>query len=227
MDENSNGIRDFDDVNNNGVYESGIDMWTENRRTEDKGNLTVGDAVVYGVDIQSTLLITERDKLDISVSYLKQYFTDLIFDYYDITNWLGLPDIDYSDKEMPSAPNWVANVNYSHNFSLPNGGTLTPRLEARYSSEYFLNFKAWDVGFGEDQVTGELVAYQIDTSGIRDQEAYYIADFSMTYASPDGNWTLSAYVKNMADYAVKRFMFFGNINIGPPRTYGAVLSVRF
>jgi iron complex outermembrane receptor protein len=226
VDANNNGIRDYDDANGNGQWDEG-EEWLENDQVEDLGNLTTGDARIYGVDIQTTTLITDRDKLDLSISYIKKEFTDLLFDYYDITNDMGLEDLDYSGKEMPNAPNWTVNANYSHIFSLPNGGTITPRFEGRYSSKYVLNFQAYEVGLSEDQETGQRTAFINDTSDVRWQEAYYIADVSIGYNHSDGNWTLTGYVKNIGDYAVKRGMMMGSFQIGPPRTYGAVLSMRF
>jgi hypothetical protein len=55
----------------------------------------------------------------------------------------------------------------------------------------------------------------------------------MVYSSPDGKWTLSGYVKNLKNYAEKKSYFSmgmgggGSMMIGEPRTYGAVLSVRY
>jgi iron complex outermembrane receptor protein len=226
VDANNNGMRDFDDANDNGQWDIG-ELWIENDQVEDLGNLTVGDARIYGIDIQTTMLITDKDKLDLSISYIKKEFTSLVFDYYDITNWMGMPDINYEGKEMPNAPNWTVNANYSHIFSLPNGGTVTPRFEARYSSKYVMNFNAYETGISEDEETGQRTYSIYDTSDVRWQEAYYIADFSIGYAHSDGKWSLTAYVKNLDDYAVKRGMMMGSFQIGPPRTYGAVLSVRY
>jgi iron complex outermembrane receptor protein len=209
------------DENNNGIRDEG-----EDTETEDTGNLAQGDARVYGFDLQTTTIITHKDKLDISISYIKKEFTDLVFDFFDITNSFGLEDIDYSGKEMPNAPNWTINLNYSHAFSLPNGGTLTPHLEWRYTSDYVLNFQAYEVQL-YDNADGSKGWSITDTSGVRDQEAYYMTDLSLVYANPDSKWTLTAYVKNLEDYAVKRGLFMGNLQIGPPRTYGATLSVRF
>jgi hypothetical protein len=54
---------------------------------------------------------------------------------------------------------------------------------------------------------------------------------NMAYNAPSGKWTLSAYVNNIENYAEKRtYMNAGGqgmLDIGDPRTYGAVLSVKF
>jgi len=54
---------------------------------------------------------------------------------------------------------------------------------------------------------------------------------NMVYSAPSGNWSLSAYVNNIENYAEKRqYMNVGGqgrMSIGDPRTYGATLSVKF
>jgi hypothetical protein len=56
-------------------------------------------------------------------------------------------------------------------------------------------------------------------------------DVNLVYNSPEGNMSLSAYVKNIGNYAEKRSLLnmAGTrlLSIGNPRTYGAVLSVKF
>jgi outer membrane receptor protein involved in Fe transport len=43
----------------------------------------------------------------------------------------------------------------------------------------------------------------MDFRGYRDQEAYHLSNLALTYAHPDGKWTLAGYVKNLENYAVK------------------------
>jgi iron complex outermembrane receptor protein len=118
------------DTNGNGQWD-----WETEQDTEEVVNIQTGDAVVYGFDLQTTTILTDRDKLNLNVTYVKKYFTDLYFDFPDIVNWFGIDDLDYSDRDMPQAPNWNVTANYTHNFILPNGGSLTAGLEARYTSK--------------------------------------------------------------------------------------------
>jgi hypothetical protein len=53
-------------------------------------------------------------------------------------------------------------------------------------------------------------------------------NINLVYTDPTGKLTLSGYVNNMGNYAVKRFLDQGNnLNIGNPRTFGGVFTVKF
>jgi len=63
------------------------------------------------------------------------------------------------------------------------------------------------------------------------QEGYYMVNGSLTFSHVSGVWNLNVYVKNATNYAVKTFMNENGNNytlgLSDPRTYGAVLSVKF
>jgi hypothetical protein len=63
------------------------------------------------------------------------------------------------------------------------------------------------------------------------QEDYHLENVNISYTNAEGKWTLSAYVNNIFEYAEKRMYMAGpmagSIWIGNPRTYGAVLSIRY
>ena len=213
------------DLNNDGDYaDTGlVDPDTGQIRNEtlsqpDEHAKQVGDVDVVGLDLQASMIITSRDMLDISVSYLKTEFSKLFFDFYDQTNELGIPDQDYAGQELTFSPEWTININYSHNFFLANGGTVTARCESRYQTSYINYFQDREVELDADY--NPIVTFIDD---IRTQEPYHLSNFSLVYAHPDGKWTISGYVNNIENYAVKKSRY----NIGPPRTYGAVLTVRY
>jgi iron complex outermembrane receptor protein len=195
--------------------------------TEEQVNIETGDAVVYGLDVQTSAILSDKDRLSLNISYVKKYFTDLVFDFPDVVNNLGIDDLDYEDEDMPQAPNWKVNANYTHNFILPNGGSLTAGVEASYTSKYVLNWMAKSLSTELDDY-GNYTATVEDTSDVRWQEAYILADLSLVYSDPEGKWSVTGYVKNVTDYAVKQFLDgMGNLMIGDPMTYGATLSMRF
>lgn len=215
------------DYNDSGLEYEGV-VRDETIFCNDDNGKSVGDAKIYGFDIMAEWLVTNKDRLNLSIAYTETEFTRLYFDFSDITNVQGSPDLDYAGKEKPQAPNWVVSAGYSHCFDLPSGGTITPKIDARYRSEYIMTWKEEQLSM--DQTTYEPIVY--DLTKTRFQEAYTIFNFSTTYAHPDGKWSLSAYVKNITNYADKRNWFVmnggeGTMIIGEPRTYGAVLSVRF
>ena len=225
---------DYKDLDGDGDYdgEGLYDPETETYRNEiitvgDPASIQSGDAREYGLDLATSAIITDNDKVNISVSYMNNKFSHLFFDYLDITNEQGIPDQDYEGKSKTFSPRWTIAATYDHNFALPNGGTVTARIEGKFKTKYDLNWcdrtLAMDANTQSPTVTS-LVGYKT-------QEAFYKADLSAIYTHSDGKWTLTGYVKNLTDYAEKlSYIAMGpmtNMMIGSPRTYGGVLSVKF
>lgn len=214
-------------VDNNGVTQYGIDLngngeLNNEDNPGDRGQSSLADSNRanwgnyrnIGLDIQMSWMISTKDRLDISYSYMQNEWTELIY-YYEY-DWI-YPMVDYSGKSNVNSPEHNITLTYNHYFPLWNGGTLTSRVETRYQSEYFVSFKEYD-------------------SPYRDQEAHHITNLSLIYASPSGHWTLTGWVKNLENYAVKQGLFSTGesatgmnyeMMVGNPRTYGAVLSVSF
>jgi len=183
-----------------------------------------GDMNVYGLDLQTSTIITDSDKLDISISYSHSEWTRLLFNFPQEANDLGLGDLNYKGKGKPFDPHLTMNASYNHNFNLANGGTLTSRLDVRYQSSTFMSWAAEEITFSDD---GWYTPQVTSLAGYRTQEAYYIGNISGIYADPTGKWTFTGYVKNFTNYAVKQSGGTQQMMIGAPRTYGAVLTVRY
>ena len=188
---------------------------------DDSGAAGQGDGRMIGLDIQTSAIITEKDRLDLSISYIESEWTNLFFDFdynqtleYDEETdsliWVDVPDQSYNGKPMTLTPPWTVNLIYSHNFDLANGGVISARFESRYQSEYRLTWKEAEYPYNN-------------------QEAHHLENASMTYTDPNGKWTLTGYIRNIFEYAEKRAYRSdqGFLSIGAPRTYGAVISVRY
>jgi len=218
-------VNTIDDYDGDGQVDYGVE--TEQRH--DLGQLTTGDATVKGFDLQTTTIITANDKLDLSISYVTKKFADIIFDYTDLTNNLGLADMSYNGLEMTNAPHWTINLNYSHSILLPGGGVITPRLEYRFQSSYLMTWQREYISLAQ-YPDGTYYYYREPRGNIILQEAHRLGDLSLLYAHANGAWTANFYVKNLENYALKRSLIGqggGELRLGPPRTYGAVLTVRF
>jgi len=190
---------------------------------EDSGR-QIGNMEVYGLDLQTSTIITNNDKLDLSVSYSHSEWTKLYFDFPQTANDWGIEDLDYVGKGKPFDPHLTMNASYNHNFNLANGGTLTGRLDVRYQSSTFMSWAEEEVSYSDD---GYYTPQVVSLSGYRTQEAYYLGNISGIYADPTGKWTFTGYVKNFTNYAVKQSGGTQQMMIGAPRTYGAVLTVRY
>ena len=186
---------------------------------QDPGANVSGDMAMFGYDLQADMILSTQDRLNISISYEHAEFAYLYFDFESPL----LEDIEYTGKELTFTPDWTINAAYSHNFELANGGVLTARIDSRFQSSFRI---LWNDEYCESAGPGQPIYYYSYT-GHNEQEAYHISNLSMTYIHPDGKWTLGGYIKNLENYAVKRSLIQGTLNIGPPRTYGAVLTVKY
>jgi iron complex outermembrane recepter protein len=182
----------------------------------------VGAGHMMGLDISASALITSHDQVNLSLSYIKSEWTDLVFHWQYPTQDLLIngvfykdaphPDMDYSGKPMTNTPPWTINLSYNHNFDLWNGGVLKVGASVKYQTAYQLSWqdswRPWNY-----------------------QESHHMENANMAYNDPSGKWNLSVYVNNIENYAEKRtYMNAGGqgmLDIGDPRTYGVVLSVKF
>lgn len=203
------------------IYDSNGDLIEDTDETEDdSGSSGQGDGRMYGMDVAVSALITSNDRVDLSVSYEKSEWTDLVFVYDHTWEYAVVDDqlvkvdiepINYNGKTMNFTPDWSITAGYTHDFLLPNGGALKAALNVSYKSGYRLTWKDAEYPYNY-------------------QEAHHLEDISLVYSSPSGKWSLSGYVKNLADYAVKtmyRSDRGGFMSVGSPRTYGGVFTIRF
>jgi iron complex outermembrane recepter protein len=204
----------------------------------DSNAKAVGDYKQYGLDLDTSTIISDKDKLDLSISLTHGEYTHLFFDYIDETNnpivpgVAGTSDLSYNGKPNTNSPAVTLTGSYNHNFNLWNGSILTARIDGRYKSSYILTFSDQYTSY---DTSGAIPTFKIlNLRKIRKQEAYYTADLTAIYADQSGKWTLTGYVKNLTNYAVKTSWTYGgpgggygNMMIGPPRTYGGLVSIKF
>jgi iron complex outermembrane recepter protein len=208
------------DLNHNNVEDSSAPGATTSEIYEEPYSNGVGNGRMIGVDMSSTMLITQNDQVNLSVSYLNSKWTNLkMIYYYDWTLKLvgGVATevykkgADYTGKPMMSSPPWTVNLSYDHSFNLSNGGVLRTTVSAKIRSDFRLSWADEDYPYNF-------------------QEGYHMEDFQAVYNSPEGHWSLSGFVKNIENYAEKRMYMSGMspiLTIGDPRTFGGVLSVKF
>jgi iron complex outermembrane recepter protein len=168
-----------------------------------------------GLDLSADLVVTSMDRVNLGISYLNAKWKELkmVF-YWQSANgghyWDSDGD-DYSGWKNTYSSTWTITGGYEHNFILGTFGALVPRIDFQYKSSYILDFMP--------------VNYPVNY-----QEPYYLVNGSATYSHASGIWSLNAYVKNATNYAAKNYLASGmnySMGITDPRTYGAVLSVKF
>jgi iron complex outermembrane receptor protein len=194
------------DADKNGEYG---DIY--NFQINDPNSQGTGTFTSKGIDLQTTWVPTGSDRVNLSISYLDAQWETLSFHYYWSMYW---PDENYEGLTPTNSPKWSVTGNYEHVFMLGGFGTLTPRIDLYYKSEYSMIWNPADK----------------DPLGYGVQEAYTTFDLSAALDHSSGRWSLNAYCKNVTNYAVKKSymgMMSYTMMIGDPRTYGASLSVRF
>jgi iron complex outermembrane recepter protein len=208
-DTTTNKYVDLTGVNSSGYYSGGL---------TDPRPAGLAKFRTIGVDFDTQWVITSKDRLNFSVSYLNATWQDLVmnfgYKYRDpstgtLTKFWATDGMDYSGYTNTFSPKWTITSSYEHNFELGSYGLLTPHIDVNYKSSYFLDYQ------------NQTITYQ---------EAYYLLNGSVTFNPSSSGWSLNVYVKNATDYCVKNFfvnMGTASLGVGNPRTYGAVFSVKF
>jgi iron complex outermembrane recepter protein len=162
------------------------------------------------------LLLTAKDKFNLGVSLLSAKWSDLTVQFYwkkkDGSKFWSLDGSDFSGRQNTNAPKLSLNAGYEHTFEIGSYGTLIPHADVQNKSSYVMDYAPIN-----------------DT--VDNQEAYYLVNGNITYTDPSGKSSFNAYVKNATNYAAKNFWMnisgTATIGINDPRTYGAVISVKF
>jgi outer membrane receptor protein involved in Fe transport len=203
IDSNEDGVIDYSEGT-----EDEIGVFTANEPTAQG----FGAFQSLGLDLQTSWIITSKDRLNFSISYLNSEWIDLHFDF----TWdMIFPDEDYYGITPVNSPELSATASYQHTFTLGEYGTLTPMIDMQYKSDYTM---LWDVMNEEEARNGY-------------QEPYVLWDASASFYHYSGKWSLNAYIKNITNYAVKRSYhgMVGNreLRLGDPRTYALSFSIKF
>jgi iron complex outermembrane recepter protein len=115
-------------------------------------------------------------------------------------------------SELPQAPAW--SVNAVARYEWPAfGGHLSAEVDGKWNKEQYL----------------ELVNAPVDL-----EPSYTVANARFGYASGDGRWDVSGYVRNLSDkhYRIYNLDLSGFLGInqsvyGPPRLYGATFTYHW
>jgi iron complex outermembrane receptor protein len=189
-------------------------------------------ASIKGLEAEFAWRPTVNDTLSGFASYLNAEFDEFLtidttyFNQGDLGN-----TVDLAGRPLRHAPDFSFTGIYEHQFNMPSGGALVPRISLHYETDSIIT--------AFNDVYPDL--YQ----GAGAQDAYTQTDLSLRYDAPKGNWTVEAFVLNLEDEEVKTDIYnvgassdgtptSGPSNLGtwmgfynPPRTYGLRLHVNF
>lgn len=188
-----------------------------NTGTEYEENMTLirnaGDTFMYGAEVETTWLITAKDRLTVGISSMKGEYNDLVIES-DSPAWLPVQthtSYDISGAEKANMPRFHLNLNYQHTWDFGEYGTLATTFDGYYKTKYYNSM--------ENYVPGALVP------------AHHISNFYLNWASPKGKWAVNGYIKNIEKKAIAlRAMSrggTGQVSLNEPRTFGLSLTVRY
>ena len=123
------------------------------------------------------------------------------------------------------SPEFTIHASYEHRFDLGTLGSLVPQIDVQYKTDYILSFDR-----AGDEVVFGGVHPQYYNYPWNYQEAHYMLNGSLLFNHASDIWSLRTYVKNATNYAAKNAYgghFDIKLGLSDPRTYGAVLSVKF
>ena len=172
------------------------------------GQLTTNaaGAAIYGTEIEAQWDITNKDRVSGFFNFLHATYTNYT-NAIDQQTGIVYPSLD--GNYLPYAPKFSGRLQYSHDFSLPNGGTLTPMVQFYVQSQTFLR----EFNFPIDYVA-----------------SYTKTGVNLTYLDPTGSWQASVYADNLENNAVRSM---GLTAVGeylsdymPPRTWGVRISYQ-
>lgn len=163
----------------------------------------------YGIEAELTWLPIDPLEFDVSAAWTHARYGQYVGP--DPARPL-LPTVNFSGNTLDNAPDYQATVGAQYTWQVESG-TLAARGEAEYTSKFYFS------PGNEEELS---------------QGAYVKGNFYLTY-SPDLDWTLSAYLKNVANVTTKTSalvattLVFNPIvgSLAPPRLFGLEIDRKF
>jgi iron complex outermembrane receptor protein len=134
--------------------------------------VNVGAADIKGAEAEIVLRPVAAFQIDASGSYLNFNFTSI--------NQAAatIPGVNL-ETQYPYVPTRMATLGSQYTWTMPNGSSLTPRVDAQYQSGFFTELSNNPFG----RVGGRT-----------------LADLRLTWKSPKGDWQTTAAVTNLSNH---------------------------
>jgi iron complex outermembrane receptor protein len=131
-----------------------------------------GKASIDGLELEFQFVPNEQFILEGGFSYLDDTIEQ-------VTQVPGADATITPDNSLPFTPEWQANLGLGYRFTLGNGWSLTPRLDASYTDEQFFDA-------GNTVITAQ-------------QDPVTVTNFSLVLNDADDRWSAGFYVENLTD----------------------------
>lgn len=181
-------------------------------------------AYTWGAETQIRAMLTPDDAVHLNATWLDSRFskhqkscatvgltaaalTMTCPDGYNDQVTGALAFYDIAGAVQPHSPKFSMTIGYDHTFHLGGRGTLAVGGSGFYSAGYWVNPV-------EDAA---LYGYQ---------PSYWLGEFHARIATVDDRYSISAYIRNVSNYAVKQSVLPAT-SIGDPRTFGFTLGAKY
>ncbi len=204
--------------------------------------VTVPSQESRGIDVDVNWLPTANDRIDLSFEYLDATLSSApaapVFTVNQVTaaavslggtvnaaaaqalidQYTALA-ASYNGVTLQNAPKLSGNLTYEHRFNLPGGSSFSPSINLVYKDKYWTQSGAPAPGPLDPRSA-------LDEGSIVRQDAYTLWNAYLNWTSADGKFTLSGYMKNIADEVVMTNIGgepgtpLTYVSLDAPRTFG-------
>lgn len=201
-------------------------------------NVAAGTSVVfnapksesYGFELDSDFRFTDDDRVSLAVGLFHGEFTDFI-----VPAGVSSPvrAYDFTGFDVPFAPRLSATFSYEHTFRLSNGSRLVANGLVQYTSSFWASF-SHGITRCSNVPPAVLTQEQCVDQGLRQPRAA-VVNLDLTWHSPDDEWELGIWARNLTDRPIRTSGGDGGMNalgvvtsraattLSPPRTFGVRL----
>ena len=181
--------------------------------------LNAGESHAFGVELETTWLLTESFSVEATVGYLDAEYDQFSFDA-DPTD--DVPPLDLTDLDVPFASEWQLGLEANYDMQLGNGGAITFTGGAHYQSEAELS--PFDPNAAAAGVARHATFTQL--------ESRTLLNANITYFDPNDRWHLTFWGKNLSneEYRVSANSVGALWNFtqyGAPRQWGIEFGMNF
>jgi iron complex outermembrane receptor protein len=207
---------DFDDLQRNQVFKftdpiSGIEG-------QETITLNAGKSHAFGVEIESTWLVTDRFQLRASLGYLDAQYDEFSFEGLDLT-----------DLDIPFASKWQIGLQASFDQDLGNGGVITYIVGAHHQTEAEMSPFDPNAAGGTNPAFSGVVARHPTYTQLEERT---LVDANITYTSPSEKYYVTLWGKNLFNetYRTSANSVAGLWNFsqyGAPLQWGMEFGINF
>jgi iron complex outermembrane receptor protein len=181
-----------------------------------------GKAVIKGVELESTILLTHSDQLTFNLTGLDADFTSFYLpkgDGYAAT--AGTVPTNYTGNQLPYASHLTGRLDYQHTFALSDADSLILQGGTNFTSHYFTDYHDY-VATSQDAYfrTDATLTWERVANGHKFSTKLYVHNLENRAVLGGGQADSNAPNRDFNQYAKNGYYL-------PPRTYGMQFMASF